>query len=513
MPDGGSGDVVAPAEVLAALDRVLASTAFARAPRSRDFLAYVVTETLAGRGDRISERTVGRSALGRDADFDGRTTASVRVRATRVRQELERYYAYDGRDEPVRITIPPGRYVAVFDRTPEPAGPVDTAPGVAVIAFASAGGPQAAAVAASVSDHLTTRLCQYVHIRVVGPTSMIGDPRSTGAALGVSNVLDGLVVERGDDIRVSVRLTTAGTDEVVWSDEHVFDASALGGLAAEDAWASQIAARLGDMTGVVVRQELVRAEPRRTDVQSAARLAFFTYADRGTVESLLGAAELLDRALGEGDRPADLLSMRAAIANAAQAFGVSDREDSWTLASSLAREALTVDGTNAHAHLVLGSVAHYRGEWELAIEHAETAVSLAPQHPTYLVAAAGTLCGSGRWERGTALIHEAHRLNPGLTGRTHTWLAAGHLVAADHARALGEASHLPASGGFVWGPLYRAMALAGLGHLDLARSEMAVVAEMRPEIVEEPESFFVGQMRLTPEQRDHLVDLARRATA
>ena len=74
--DAATHDVV-PADVVEALGRVLNSRPFRRSPRARGFLAYVVTETLSGRGERLSERTIARRALHRDADFDGRADASV----------------------------------------------------------------------------------------------------------------------------------------------------------------------------------------------------------------------------------------------------------------------------------------------------------------------------------------------------------------------------------------------------------------------------------------------------
>lgn len=108
---------VDPASVVVALKAVLDSDAFRPAWRARDFLAYVVTETLQGRGDQLSERTVARWALGRGPAFDGRNDSSVRVQARRVRQGLDDYYAGAANDE-VRIVLPTGTYVPEFVRMP-----------------------------------------------------------------------------------------------------------------------------------------------------------------------------------------------------------------------------------------------------------------------------------------------------------------------------------------------------------------------------------------------------------
>ena len=494
-------------QILAALDRVLASRELARAHRSRDFLAYVVTETLAGRGEQLSERTVGRRALGQGEDFTGAATAAVRVRASRVRTALTNYYRGEGLDDPVRISVPPGRYVAVFDHLERGrSAEVERVPGVAVIELAASGPTPARALAASLSDALTLCLAQHPNIKVVGPTAQTGDEvRATGAALGVSTVLDGRVVVQDERIGFTVRLLSSDTGQVLWSAAEALTRAQLADFRPEDAWAREVAAQVGDVTGLVVRQGLPRDARVSTEPEVAARLAFYAYVDLGTLESIHEAGARLDDALEVGPRTASLVAMRAAIANAAQIYGIGDREAQLDLAAALAREALTLDGTHAHAHLVLGSVARDRGQWDLALEHAEAAVRLAPYQPSYLVGAGITASGAGDWDRGGALIREAHRLHPGLAGHTHAWLAVNHLVHADHARALSEASLLPAGGGYVWGPLYRGMALAGLGHIEQARAEATLAREMRPEIFADPATYFSGRMRLTNEQLTHLL--------
>lgn len=501
------------AQVVGALERVLDSESFRRAPRSREFLAYVVTETLAGRADHLSERTVGRRAFGRGPEFDGSESASVRVRASRVRAALENFYSGPGADESLCIVLPAGRYVPRFERRERPRATPRTVPGVAVASLLALGPPPAAALAASLSHTLTFRLAQLHEVRVIGPTELPGDVRDVAVDLGVSTLLDGRVEVRDEGVRVAVRLTSTSTAEVLWSADDLVATADLATLEAEDRWAREVAARLGDVTGLVVRQELVGRPSADEAPELAGRLAFFAYADRGTTESIEAAVAALDDALVRGSRTSMLLAMRAAVANACVFHELGDRDEQLDLAARLAREALALDGTNAHAHLVLGSVARDRGQWQLGITHAETALRLAPYHPSYLVGAGITLIGCGEWERGAAAIREGLRLNPGLPGHVHTWLAAERLVHADHASALAEASLLPSAGGFVWGPLYRAMALAGLGYLEQAGQEFAAAATMRPTIAADPAAYFAGRMRLTDAELEHLVGLVRAASA
>jgi len=106
-----------PADLIQAqLERIIASSAFDGSRRNCAFLRFVVEETLAGRGDRIKAYTIGTSVLQRDAGFDPQADPIVRIEASRLRRSLERYYLIVGKDDPIRIDIPKGGYLASFQR-------------------------------------------------------------------------------------------------------------------------------------------------------------------------------------------------------------------------------------------------------------------------------------------------------------------------------------------------------------------------------------------------------------
>ena len=69
----------------------------------------------------------------------------------------------------------------------------------------------------------------------------------------------------------------------------------------------------------------------------------------------------------------------------------------------------------------------------------------------------------------------------------------------DDAAALAEASLIHAPGA-TWGPLYRAMALAGLGHTDQARREMDEVLAIDPTFLDDPVATFTSYANLTDAQ-------------
>src|SRR6476646_710426 len=100
--------------ILAELDLILGSALFAHAARQRRFLKFAVTETLAGRADRISGYTVGIEVYDRDHLFEPMLDPIVRVEAGRLRAKLREYYDGDGRLDPIRIGLDKGSYVATI---------------------------------------------------------------------------------------------------------------------------------------------------------------------------------------------------------------------------------------------------------------------------------------------------------------------------------------------------------------------------------------------------------------
>lgn len=120
------------AAVEAALERILASEAFAGSPRLQRFLRHIVETTLAGRARELRAYAIAFDVFDRGSDFDPQTDSLVRVEAGRLRQKLTVYAAGDGRDDSVRITLPKGGYVPIFEVVARGEPPSDGAAGRAL---------------------------------------------------------------------------------------------------------------------------------------------------------------------------------------------------------------------------------------------------------------------------------------------------------------------------------------------------------------------------------------------
>ena len=111
-----------PADILAALDALLGDPAFQASARNKQFLRFVVEETLAGRGDRIKSYTIAVDVFGRPPNFDASVDPIVRIEASRLRTALSNYYASVTAE--IEISLPKGGYVPAFTWTGQMASPL-----------------------------------------------------------------------------------------------------------------------------------------------------------------------------------------------------------------------------------------------------------------------------------------------------------------------------------------------------------------------------------------------------
>jgi hypothetical protein len=112
----------------AAIERICASASFQKTRVLRELLGYLWSHRQA----EVSEYQLGLEVLGRRENFDPKLDATVRVNVARLRQRLHLYYESEGKNDAIRLLIPPGAYrivstpVAVAEQ--QPTDPVPAIP-------------------------------------------------------------------------------------------------------------------------------------------------------------------------------------------------------------------------------------------------------------------------------------------------------------------------------------------------------------------------------------------------
>ncbi len=99
--------------------RVAGSSTFEKSPRLRAFFLHVCQCALDRRPEAATEQQIGIHVYDRPPGYNPNEDNIVRSQARLLRMKLEHYFANEGRDEPIVITIPKGRYLPAFEERPE----------------------------------------------------------------------------------------------------------------------------------------------------------------------------------------------------------------------------------------------------------------------------------------------------------------------------------------------------------------------------------------------------------
>jgi hypothetical protein len=99
--------------------RIISSEHLRKSHRLRDFLLYVVEKSLQNRASEITEQQIGVHVFGRKPDYNASEENVVRSQARLLRLKLESYFAHEGLEEDLLLTIPRGTYVPTFTRRPK----------------------------------------------------------------------------------------------------------------------------------------------------------------------------------------------------------------------------------------------------------------------------------------------------------------------------------------------------------------------------------------------------------
>jgi hypothetical protein len=103
--------------ILSQLELLLVHPLFFQSKRYPALLRFVVEQTLAGNSDQVKERSIGMEVFGRLPGYDANADPVVRVTAGEIRKRLAQYYYDPIHSDEIRIELPTGSYVPVFQRT------------------------------------------------------------------------------------------------------------------------------------------------------------------------------------------------------------------------------------------------------------------------------------------------------------------------------------------------------------------------------------------------------------
>ena len=112
----------------AEIERIVRSEEFRNSEVLRRLLLYLADRAVAGEADNLKEYIVAIEGLGKPSSYDPQHNSAVRIQVGRLRQKLAEYYRNEGKNDPLIVHLPKGRFRLVCEDREEAAAVVSGLP-------------------------------------------------------------------------------------------------------------------------------------------------------------------------------------------------------------------------------------------------------------------------------------------------------------------------------------------------------------------------------------------------
>ncbi|HEX3100310.1 MAG TPA: tetratricopeptide repeat protein [Pyrinomonadaceae bacterium] len=287
---------------------------------------------------------------------------------------------------------------------------------IAVMPFVNdSGNPDTEFLSDGMTETLINSLSQIPNLIVKARSSVFRykgkeiDPKKVASELGVQAILTGRVVQRGDQLTLSVELIDAQTENVIWGNKYDKKGSDLVSLQSEVARdvSGKLKSKLSGADAAKVEKSFT-ANPEAYQLY----LKGIFYWNKRTAESVKRSIDFFNQAI-EKD-PAYALAY-AGIAEAyvllPQSYACTS-QDCYPKATAAAKRALELDSSIAEAHTALGSVFEHDLKFSEAEQEYKQAIQMNPNHATAHQWYANLLVQLKRYDEAAAEGKRAQELDP-----------------------------------------------------------------------------------------------------
>ncbi|MHC4690849.1 MAG: hypothetical protein ACYS5F_14635 [Planctomycetota bacterium] len=485
------------------LNRILNSPEFEATEKLRDFLRFVVEETLAGRAGELKAYTIAIKVYGREKDFDASYDPLVRIQAGKLRRALERYYLLKGEEELLRIDIPKGTYVPLFisreaeapltatpDRERQTSASVSPLePSIAVLPFRNlTGDPEKEYFVRGFAEELTIELTRYEDIRVIAcrPVSRFKeeehDKRQFLQELDAHFLIGGSVRMDNRLVKISIILTDSHTGDHLWGEHYQRDLTAANLITIQEEIARETVTCIASEYGIVF-QRLSRESGKRTPAELDtydAILRYYYFQTQQTPETFLAAFQALEQAIVKDPECGIATAMLASMYGNRYMLDLPRDADTLQRAVELSRQAIKLDPGNQLVRIIHAWMYFVLDEKDSFFSEIEKALELNPNSPLRIGAIGFYLCLYGEWERGKAVLDQAMNQNTGVPNWYYGATTLYFYRLKDYLKAYEEALKYDMPELF-WAPMLRAAALGQLGRETDAQQQLLQLKALRPD--------------------------------
>jgi TolB-like protein/Tfp pilus assembly protein PilF len=233
---------------------------------------------------------------------------------------------------------------------------------------------------------------------------------TVGKELNVQAVLNGRVMQRGDQLRLSLELVNAETENVIWSEQYNRKQADLVALQSEIA--RDVSSKLKSKLTGADEAKVARTYTANPEAYQLYLKGKF-YWNKRTGESLKQAAQFYQQAIAKDPNYALAYSGLAETYVLFSSYDVASGADSYPQAKAAAQQALAIDDSLAEAHSALGFyLSNY--EWDRAGAEKEfrRAIELKPNYATAHHWLGADLGNQKRFDESLVELRRAEELDP-----------------------------------------------------------------------------------------------------
>jgi len=236
------------------------------------------------------------------------------------------------------------------------------------------------------TETLISSLSQLPNLNVKARSSVFRykgketNPQTIGKELNVQALLNGRVVQRGDQLTLSLELIDAQTENVIWSEQYNRKQSDLVTLQSEIARDVS-----GKLKSKLSGAEVAKVEKNYTANPEAYQLYLKGkfYWNKRTGQSLKQAADFYQQAIEKDPNYALAYSGLAETYVLFSSYDVAPADDSMPQAKAAALRALAIDDSLAEAHTALGFyLSNYEWDRDSSEKEYRRAIELKPNYAT-----------------------------------------------------------------------------------------------------------------------------------
>ena len=235
------------------------------------------------------------------------------------------------------------------------------------------------------------------------------DLKTIAKELSVQAVLNGRLVQRGEQLTVSLELVNAQKESVIWTEQYERKTSDL--LSLQSEIARDVSTKLkSKLSGVEETQvtKIATADPTAYQAYLKGRY----YWNRRTPENLKKALEQFKIAT---DRDPNYALAFVGLADCYTVYAEytgTPTGETLPLARTYAERSLAIDNQLAEPHATLGSINNYLWQWSEAEKEFRRAIELNPNYATAYHWYSIHLRALGKYDTAAAMIQKAHELDP-----------------------------------------------------------------------------------------------------